>query len=122
MDTHTLDVLDFPRIRSLLAEGAQAPQGVDLCLALRPLPNREAVVRALDEVEALGALEPLLGTPPTGGAYRVEQVLDAARAEGTCLEIEALLAVRETLGVCHRVLEYLEDAGSQSSILGEYAG
>ncbi|MFU8856455.1 MAG: endonuclease MutS2 [Deferrisomatales bacterium] len=122
MDNHTLGVLDFPRICSLLAEGARSPQGQDLCLAQGPLPSREAATTALDELEALQALEPVLGMPPTAGALRVEAILDASRAEGTCLEIEALLAVRDTLGVCHRLLEYLEDAAAEGSLLGGYAG
>lgn len=122
MDPHTLHVLDFPRIRSLLAEGARAPQGEDLCRALMPLSSREAATAALDELEALSALEPSLGMPPTGGGHRVEGLLDAARAEGACLAVEDLFAVRDTLAACHRLLEYLEDAAAEGSALGRYAG
>lgn len=122
MDPHTLHVLDFPRIRSLLAEGARAPQGADLCRALMPLASREAAAAALDELEALWALEPTLGMPPTGGGHRVESLLDAARVEGACLALEDLFAVRDTLAACHRLLEYLEDAAAEGSALGRYAG
>jgi DNA mismatch repair protein MutS2 len=122
MDRHTATVLDFPRIQTLLAEGARSPQGAELCRGLEPLPTLEATHRALDELEALIALEPILGPPPTGGLQRVEESLEAARKEGACLEREAVLELRDTVVVCHRVLDYLEDAAAEGSDLGAYAG
>jgi DNA mismatch repair protein MutS2 len=86
------------------------------------LAHLEAAERALDELVALQALELVLGLPSTDGVHRVEGVLTSARKEGTCLEVEAFLAVRDTLAACHGVLAYLEDAAAEGSLLGEYAG
>ncbi len=120
MDRHTLEVLDFPRIRSLLAEGARSPQGEDLCRSLEPAPSLEAAREILDELQDLALIEPVLGMPPTAGLERIETHLETARTEGTCLEVESFLAVRDSLATCHRVLEYLEDAAAEESTLGAY--
>ena len=61
MSRHTEEVLEFPRVLGLLAEGAETPQGRDLCLALMPLGTPDAARGTLGEVEALGRLEPELG-------------------------------------------------------------
>ncbi|MBI5017465.1 MAG: Smr/MutS family protein [Deltaproteobacteria bacterium] len=121
MDAHTLDVLDFPRIRELLAEGAQSPQGADLCLRLEPATSRYAAERALEELQALWDWESKAGPPPTSGLQLIEASVDRARVEGLCLDADALLAVRDTLATCHRVLEYLEDAAAEGSLVGGYA-
>ncbi len=122
MNEHALAVLGFPRVRTLLAQGARTPQGEDLCRALAPLPGRQAALEALDELESLSDLEPRLGPPPLSGVHRIEAVLDASRKDGACLEIEAFLALRDTVGACHRLLEYLEDAAAEGTLLGRYAG
>ncbi|GAB4270884.1 MAG: endonuclease MutS2 [Deferrisomatales bacterium] len=121
MDRHALEVLDFPRVRRLLAEGARSPQGADRCLALEPAPTLADARAAQAELRALADLEPVLGPPPTGGMERIEPDLEAAGKEGTCLEVERFLAVRATLDTCHRVLEYLEDAAYEGSPWGAYA-
>ena len=122
MDRHTLEVLDFPRVLEILAEGARSPQGRDRCLGLAPAPTLEEARRAQAELRELRSLEPDLGPPPTGGMFPVEGHLSAACREGTCLTVEALLEVRDTVGACQRVLDYLEDAAAEGSLLGEYAG
>ena len=120
MDRHTLEVLNFPRIRLLLAQGAQSPQGEDLCLAVEPATALATACNALEEVEALIAVEPVIGFPPTSGLHRIEGALDTARRDGTCLDAEPLLQIRETVGTCHRLQDYLEEAGIEGSILGRY--
>ena len=115
MDCHTGEVLGFPRVLGLLAEGAETPQGRARCLALAPLPAPEVAREVLDEVAALGRLEPERGLPPTGGMQAVEVLLDQARLDGSCLDVEALLAVRDTVAACQRVYEYLEEAQSKNS-------
>ena len=122
MERHTLEVLDFPRIRDLLAREAGSPQGRDLCLALEPAPTLEGARRAQEELRSLAELEPVLGPPPTSGMVPVEEHLRAARREGICLPVEALLEVRDTVVVCQGVLDYLEDAAAEGSLLGVYAG
>ncbi|MBI5446152.1 MAG: endonuclease MutS2 [Deltaproteobacteria bacterium] len=123
MSERTLRVLGFHRILELLAEGAESPQGTDVCLSLRPAPGLSAAQRLLDEVGELLRLEPTLGLPRLAGLHRVEPVLDTARVAGACLDAEAFLAVRETIAACQRLLEYLEDASSESqgSPVGGYA-
>ena len=118
MEAHTLDILGFPRLCELLSQGALSPQGADACLNLRPLGRIEDAHRSLAEVQALRELEPVLGPPPTGGMQRIERDIETARKEGVCLEVESLLAVRDTVASCHRARGYLEDAAAEGSPLG----
>ncbi|MDF1553254.1 MAG: Smr/MutS family protein [Deferrisomatales bacterium] len=120
MDRHTGEVLGFPRVLGLLAEGAATPQGRARCLELAPLPTPEAARAVFDEVAALSRLEPEWGLPPTGGVQAVEALLDEARLDGSCLEVEELLAVRDTVAACQQVYEYLEEAQAVGSLLGGY--
>ncbi len=119
---HTLDVLDFGRIRQLVAAAARTPQGEAVCRRLAPAPDPAAAREAQAEVVALAALEPELGLPPLDGIGAIETHLGAARREGTCLDVTALLAVRDSVAGLHRVHEYLEDAAAEGSLVGAYGG
>jgi DNA mismatch repair protein MutS2 len=122
MDEHTLHVLGFFKVLDLLTEGAQSPQGADVCRSLRPARDAASALLALRELEELARAEPVLGPPPLAGIQRVESFLEQARVPGTALDIEALLAVRDTVAGCQRLLDYLEDAASEGPLLGGYAG
>lgn len=91
----TLQLLEFSVVSELLAERAVTPMGRPVALALAPLPDRDAILHALDETdEAVGFLEaegglPLRGIPP------VQDILESLRPEGTVLTaLEVQAAVR----------------------------
>ncbi len=119
---HTLDVLDFGRIRQLVAAAARTPQGEAVCRRLAPAPDPAAAREAQAEVVALADLEPELGLPPLDGIGAIDPHLGVARRDGTCLDVTALLEVRDTVAGLHRVHEYLEDAAAEGSPLGAYGG
>jgi DNA mismatch repair protein MutS2 len=121
LDRHAARVLDYLRILEVLAGEARTPQGGDL---LRTLSTASAPAEArerLAESEAFSSLVETLGWPPVEGMERVDAHLDRAAVAGACLDAEALLAVRDAVVVSARVVEYLEDAGKESSPLGAWA-
>src|SRR5262245_66618429 len=96
MDPHTLDLLEFDKVRSLLADYAGTSLGADL--ARRIEPSRDAhkiradIALVSEMVEALMANQ----TPPFGGVHDIRLLVRRA-AIGTMLTAEQLLEVADTL-------------------------
>jgi DNA mismatch repair protein MutS2 len=96
MDPHTLDLLEFAKVRELLAAYASCSLGKDLAHQLEPETNAETIRLNLalvtEMVEALGQGR----TPPFGGLHDVRLLVRRA-AIGSMLTAEQLLEVADTL-------------------------
>src|SRR5215204_1573119 len=96
MDAHTLDLLEFDKVRALLAGYAATSLGADLARAVEPARDINKVKTGLalvsEMVEALMANQP----PPFGGVHDVRLIVRRA-AIGTMLTAEQLLQVADTL-------------------------
>ena len=96
MDAHTLDLLEFDKVRALLAGYAATSLGADLARTVEPSRDIQKVRTGLalvsEMVEALMANHP----PPFGGVHDIRLVVRRA-AIGTMLTAEQLLQVADTL-------------------------
>src|SRR5262245_44423839 len=105
MDAHTLELLQFDKVRELLAGYAASSLGRDLARQLEPSTEIEQVRGQLalvtEMVDALG----LGQAPPFSGLHDVRLVVRRA-AIGTMLTAEQLLEVGETLGVTGAMYRY----------------
>src|SRR4051812_36320032 len=127
MDAHTLELLEFNKVRELLAGYAASSLGKELCRQAEPstAPDRTRAEIALvtEMVEALAMGQ----APPFGGLHDV-RLLTRRAAIGSMLSAEQLLQVADTLTCtgnmyryrmrlserCQRVIELLtpvEDLG-----------
>lgn len=90
MDSHTIEVLDFPRVREVLAGLCQTDAGKELALGLSPSADRAFVLAQLDQLDETCALpdEPVLSD-----VKDLRPVLVQLRAAGV-LSAEELLRVR----------------------------
>jgi DNA mismatch repair protein MutS2 len=96
MDAHTLELLEFDKVRGLLAEYAATSLGKELALQVEPGTNAERVRAEIAQVtEMVGALASGQ-SPPFGGVHDVRLVVRRA-AIGTMLDAEQLLQVADTL-------------------------
>ncbi|GAB5603031.1 endonuclease MutS2 [Thermus sp. FJN-A] len=95
-----LEVLEFPRVRALLAERAKTPLGKELALSLSPLSQEEAERRHELTGEALsypyalpeaGALREAYGKALAGARLSGPELLEAAKA------LEEAMALKEEL-------------------------
>ncbi|GHG06068.1 endonuclease MutS2 [Deinococcus piscis] len=87
-----LEALDFPRVRSALAQRAATGLGVERALALRPSDDAGRIARELDEVE-----DALFGVSLSlGGIFDIRE-LQARAAEGRVLAGSELLQVAYSL-------------------------
>lgn len=96
MDQHTLDLLEFDKVRQLLAEYAATSLGAELARQIEPSRNvsqiRSAIALVSEMVEALMANQ----APPFGGVHDIRLLVRRA-AIGTMLTAEQLLQVADTL-------------------------
>src|SRR5947209_9073859 len=105
MDQHTLELLEFGKVRELLAGYAASSLGKELARRLEPGTNldqvREEQALVSEMVDALGQGQ----APPFGGLHDVRLVVRRA-AIGAQLTIEQLLEVADTLGCTGNIYRY----------------
>jgi DNA mismatch repair protein MutS2 len=105
MDSHTLDLLGFDKVRELLAGYAASSLGRDLARQVEPSFDIDAIRRELaltsEMVEALG----LGQAPPFSGLHDV-RLLARRAAIGTMLTAEQLLQVGESLNCTGAIYRY----------------
>lgn len=105
MDPHTLDLLEFDKVRQLLAGYAASALGKALARGLAPLQSVEAIREALERTtEMVDALAARL-EPPLGGLRDVSDWVKRASL-GVLLEPPALLDLRDLFDLTGRVHDY----------------
>jgi DNA mismatch repair protein MutS2 len=104
-DPHTLELLEFGKVRELLAGYAACSLGKDAARAVEPLADLEKIQTELalvsEMAEALGQGLP----PPFAGLHDVRLVVRRA-AIGSQLSIEELLQVSDTLSCTGNMYRY----------------
>ncbi|MCS6863472.1 MAG: DNA strand exchange inhibitor protein [Gemmataceae bacterium] len=105
MDSHTLELLGFDKLRALLATYTASSLGRDLALQLEPSTDVTTIRRELalvrEMVEALG----LQQAPPFAGLHDVRLLVRRA-AIGTMLSAEQLMQVAEALNCTGAMYRY----------------
>ena len=105
MDQHTLRLLEFDKVREVLAGYAASSLGRDLCRGVEPSTAVETIRAELalvtEMVEELDASNP----PPLSGLHDVRLMVKRA-AIGTMLAADQLLEVAETLSCTGAVFRY----------------
>ncbi|HEX5273249.1 MAG TPA: DNA strand exchange inhibitor protein, partial [Gemmataceae bacterium] len=105
MDAHTLALLEFDKVRELLAGHAASSLGKELARGLEPMTDADRIRADLalvtEMTEALGEGQ----TPPFGGLHDV-RLLARRAAIGSMLTAEQLLEVADTLACTGNVYRY----------------
>ena len=105
MNEETLRVLEYDKVRQLLAGFTATPPGRERALALQPLPPEE-VAEGLAEVAEMAAAMTVGGRPPVGGCRDLRQALRELHAEGSWLLPEALLEVLASIEAAQACRRY----------------
>ncbi|MCL6580524.1 MAG: endonuclease MutS2, partial [Firmicutes bacterium] len=120
MNERTLEVLEFDKVRQLLAEETSFPPGRDAALALMPSTDRGEVERRLRETsEARSLLDSGQGIP-LGGLRDVRAVLDRARAGGL-IEPAELLDIAQTCEGASRLRRFFLARAEKCPVLSAVA-
>ncbi|HMP58069.1 MAG TPA: DNA strand exchange inhibitor protein [Gemmatales bacterium] len=119
MDTHSLELLDFSKIRELLAGCAQTALGKELARALTP---RMDLALLQGEIELTSEMAELLAGgqhPPLGGLTDVRMLVRRA-AIGSQLTAAELLAVKDVLACTGHVYRYRMRLGERCQRLSHF--
>jgi DNA mismatch repair protein MutS2 len=118
MDAHTLELLEFDKVRAILAEYASTSLGAELARRVEPSrvvsQVRSSLALVSEMVEALLANQ----SPPFGGVHDIRLIVRRA-AIGTMLTAEQLLQVAETLTATGAFYRYRMRLDGQLTRLNE---
>ena len=105
MDAHTLELLQFDKVRELLAGYAASSLGRELARQIEPATDLEAIRRELALVTEMTTALGLGQTPPFSGLHDV-RLLARRAAIGTMLSAEQLIEVGEALACTGAMYRY----------------
>jgi len=105
MDRHTLDLLEFDRVRELLAGYAACALGKELARQIEPGTDADAIRRDLGYVSEMAEAIGMGQSPPFGGLHDVRLFLRRA-AIGAQLTVDQLLSVADTLTCTGNMYRY----------------
>jgi DNA mismatch repair protein MutS2 len=105
MDSHTLELLEFDKVRELLAGYGACSLGKELARQVEPDTDAEAVRHELALVSEMVEAIALGQSPPFGGLHDVRLLVRRA-AIGSMLTAEQLLEVAETLTCTGNMYRY----------------
>lgn len=97
MDTHSLQVLEFPAIREILAAETDSPLGRERALALRPTADPDLVLHRLGQTREARALLAQGGIPSLGRATDIRPAVERAAVPGACLSPSDLAAIADAV-------------------------
>jgi len=109
MDQHTLQVLEFHKIRQLVSQKTLSPLGHENALTILPMTDGDQIAGTLEEVsEAISLFQ-------TGGDLALERFQDIRPAlarctgEGSVLEPEELLQLSHILRLCRILIDFIKE-------------
>ena len=121
MDAHTLQVLEFDRVRQLLAEHANCALGRSMALKVRPANRLDVVTAWVGQLEEMIEAEALTGLPPFGGIHDIREAVRAA-VPPHCLDPEEFAVLAETFDATAAILAWAGQLGSTAPRLSELGG
>ncbi len=110
MIDHTLNVLEFDKIRGFLSQKTTSPLGKEFAQRIVPLRGKEAIERRL---ETLLQLRDAQAEFPWEGPADTRFHLQKLRREGTFLLPKELLEVLSNLQLCKSLLHFSQRAGDR---------
>ncbi|MFQ6098834.1 MAG: endonuclease MutS2, partial [Armatimonadota bacterium] len=120
-DERTLENLEYPKVKELLAGQTACSLGRERALRLSPTNDPDVVAESLRQVTEARAAVAEHGPFPFGGLTDVSALLERARI-GATLEGEELNRIADALRAIRRVRAYLVAAADECPSLQEFAG
>lgn len=121
MDEHTLRVLEFYKVRELMAEHAASEPGRAEAGDILPSPDAKAVERSLKETDELRRYLEASRDFPIHGLKNIASALKKAAVEGAALRPEELLDVLSVARASRLIKAALYKARQEFALLAERA-
>jgi DNA mismatch repair protein MutS2 len=109
MIDETLRVLEYDKVKILLAGLTATVPGRNLALELQPLEEAEKVSESLAEISEMRTLLEDSGRPPVGGSRDLRDALRQVRTEGTWLPVENLLEILSSIDAARECRAFLSE-------------
>ena len=110
MNQHTLDVLEYDKIRELLVDYTASGLGTKLAQKIQPLTDLHQIEQLIAETTELKRLLSPDRYLPLGGLHDLSPILERLDKDTDILIIEEIMHVQETLRAFKIVKGYLKDA------------
>ncbi|MFQ5807356.1 MAG: hypothetical protein ACE5I3_12990, partial [Phycisphaerae bacterium] len=120
MDAHSLECLDFFRIRELVAAYAMTELGRSLAATIRPITRYSLIRRWFDQFRELQRVSQERGLPPFGGLSDVRETVRRC-APPLQVNAEDIARVGDALAASHAIVRYLSDVPENCPELGHLA-
>ena len=111
MNQHTLDVLEYDKIREILVSYGSSGLGKNLAQQIQPLTDVHRIAQLIAETTELKSLLAPDHWLPLGGLHDLFPLLDKLENGAEILQREEILLIKETLWASRNIIGYLEDAG-----------
>ena len=108
MDQHTLQVLEFHKIRQLVSQKTLSPLGHENALTILPMTDEERIARSLEEVSETVGLFQTGGDLPLERFQDIRPGLARCTGEGSILEPEDLLELSHILRLCRELIDFIK--------------
>ena len=122
MNQHTLDVLEYDKIRELLVSYTASGLGARLAQEIQPLTDLQRIEQLIAETTELKRLLSPDRYLPLGGLHDLSPILEKLDKDPDLLIIEEIMSVKDTLRAFRIVKGYLEDAKGDYPHLRQLAG
>ena len=122
MNQHTLDVLEYDKIRELLVGYTASGLGANLAQEIQLLTDLPRIERLIAETTELKRLLSPDRYLPLGGLHDLSPILEQLDKGADILIIEEIMSVKDTLRAFRIVKGYLEDAKGDYPHLRRLAG
>jgi DNA mismatch repair protein MutS2 len=120
MDNKSLEMLEFPRIREILAGYTSFSAGRELAGALCPLQDYDLIAQMLRQSKEARQLLAYESGFSIGGVLDVRDKVKIAALEGI-LDAVSLVEVQQTLAALHELRRYLKNLAGEFPLIWEIA-
>lgn len=121
MDSHALNVLEYPKVKEMLRGYAYSTLGRDAIDELQPFTYLETALHALKEVSEMVRLYKARQQPHLDGMYDIRDIVKKSTIPEAMLEPEEILLVGETVQAADRIQSSLKKAEVDIDKLRLYA-
>ena len=105
MDAHTLQIIEFDRIREILSRHASGALGRQMALRIKPVHRRDLIEQRMVQVREMTDADESIGLPPFGGVHDIAQAVESA-VPPNCPEPEDFAILAETFDATHRITQW----------------
>lgn len=118
VDGHTLQVIEFERIRQLLAAHASCALGRTMALKAKPVDRADLVAAWLGQLEEMIEADARIGLPPFAGVHDIREAVKTAVPPHS-LEPEEFAVLAETFDATENLVAWISRLGPSAPQIQE---